>query len=117
MIYTISYKESRRCLFDIEMYLKENDLKKDEWYVELHASSFISGVVNFLMENGNNINLKEFEDDCFELEELRGWLWETHFNHPRSMDEASKDKREWQKYVEDKIYAFAKKYGLAVNTD
>lgn len=127
MVYQIYYGDSRprQVLFDIEIYLsivEEDCATKGLWFVELHSHSSISGAVDFLWETFANkggvfFSLEEFKKDCNELEELRGWLWETHNNHPRTMKEASKDKDEWMEYIRKKIYDFAKKYGLFVNED
>lgn len=128
MVYQIYYGDDRprRVMFDIEVYLAINDRHKDDedkWYVEMHSSAYISGAVEFLMDKAHhkdfdmNFLFYEFRDDCNELEELRGWLWETHNNHPRTMKEASKDKDEWMEYIRKKIYNFAEKYSLYVNED
>lgn len=128
MVYQIYYGDDRprRVMFDIEVYLAINDSHKDDkdkWYVEMHSSAYISGAVEFLMDKAHhkdfdmNFPFYEFRDDCNKLEELRGWLWETHNNYPRTMKEASKDKDEWMEYIKKKIYDFAEKYGLYVNED
>ena len=125
MVYQIYYGDSRprKVLFDIEYYLAISDMyisEDDKWYVELHSSSFVSGAVDFLWNaftDKDNFNFEEFKKDCYELEELRGWIWETHDNHCRSSKEAGKDKYEWGEYIRKKIYDFANKYGLYVNED
>ena len=125
MVYQIYYGDSRpgQVLFDIEYYLalvEEDCPTKGLWYVELHSSSFISGVVDFLFDKfyaNNGFNMEEFKKDCYDFEEFRGWLWETHDNHPRPKNDAEKNKREWQKYIDEKITAFADKYGLHINRD
>ena len=127
MIYQIYYGNSRprQVLFDIEYYLAlvEDDLPtKGLWYVELHSNSFISGSIDFLWDTFANkggvfFSLVEFKKDCHELEELRGWLWESHSNRPRPKDDAIKDEYEWGEYVREKIYSFANKYELNVNKD
>lgn len=127
MIYQIYYGDGRprQVLFDIEYYLAlvEDDCPAyGMWYVELHSNSFISGAIDFLWDTFANkggvfFSLEEFKKDCHDLEELRGWLWEAHNNRPRLKDDAEKDKREWGEYVREKVYSFAKKYGLYVNED
>lgn len=128
MVYQIYYGDDRprRAMFDIEIYLslvEEDCATKGLWYVELHSNSYVSGAVEFLLDKAhhknfeNNFPFFEFKDDCHELEELRGWVWETHYNHPRTMKEASKDKDEWMEYIRKKIHDFAEKYGLYVNED
>ena len=125
MVYEIYYGDSRprNVLFDIEIHLslvEEDCATKGLWFVELHSDSFISGATDFLFEkfyHGDGFNIDEFKKDCYDLEELRGWLWETHSNHPRPVELASKDKNEWEEYVREKIYSFANKYKLNINTD
>lgn len=124
MVYQIYNQDRKNVLFDIEIYLKEydgnfygSDRNEDEkWVVELHSHAFISGAVDFI-KSANNIDFEEFKKDCKELEELRGWLHEQHINSPRSMTEASRDKKEWLKDVANKIEMFAQKYGLSINRD
>lgn len=133
MVYQIYYSDSRprQILFYIEYYSAlDKTARKDNkncWYVELHSNSFISGAVEFIaqqaifnLNKSNNsllFNFDEFKKDCYEIEELRGWLWETHDNHLRTIEEVNKDKSEWGKYLEGKIHSFADKYGLYVNED
>lgn len=129
MVYQIYYGNNRprQVLFDIEFYTSLDETEPDwnnekKWYVELHSTSFISGAVDFLSnklrtKDGMNFDIEEFKKDCYDLEELRGWLWETHNNSLRTIKEVYRDKEEWGKYIKDKIYAFADKYGLNVNED
>lgn len=122
MVYQIYYGDKRpgETLFDIEYFLTLDESKKDtdeKWYVELHSSSFISGAVHFICDVLKPELREEFIKDCDELEELRGWIWERHNNHLRSIDDAKKDYREWMVYIETKISSFCDKYGLNLNTD
>lgn len=122
MVYQIYYgdKRPRETLFDIEYFLTLDESKKDtdeNWYVELHSISFISGAVHFICDVLKPELREEFIKDCDELEELRGWIWERHNNHLRSIDDAKKDYREWMVYIEQKINTFCDKYGLNLNTD
>lgn len=133
MVYQIYYSDSRprQVLFDIEYYSALDETVKEKkpdwhdekkWYVELHSTSFISGAVDFLANklrtrNGLDFNLEEFKRDCYDLEELRGWLWENHNNSLRTIKEVDRDKEEWGKYIKEKIYTFADKYGFYVNED
>lgn len=129
MVYQIYYG-NREVLFDIEIYLKISEDAWDKkrlkfttdknWFVELHSNGFISGAVDFIRKNRDlytEDEWKQFKKDCEELEKLRGWLWETHENSPRRLDEAKKDFKEWCIYVENKIRAFADTYGLNINQD
>ena len=122
MVYQIYYGEKRPCetLFDIEYFLTLDESKKDtdeNWYVELHSISFISGAVHFICDVLKPELREDFIKDCDELEELRGWIWERHNNHLRSIDDAKKDYREWMVHIEERINSFCDKYGLNLNTD
>lgn len=122
MIYQIYYENEtghRQVMFDIEVYISEVKENKNygKWYVEMHSDSFVSGVVDFIVDKLDRNQKDEFKTDCEELEELRGWLWETHSNYPRTMKEASDDRTIWMEYIKDKVYTFSKKYGLYVNED
>ena len=122
MVYLIYYGDNRpgETLFDIEYFITLDESKKDtdeKWYVELHSSSFISGAVHFICDVLKPELREEFIKDCDELEELRGWIWERHNNHLRSIDNAKKDYREWMVHIEQKINTFCDKYGLNLNTD
>ena len=119
MVYQIYYGDKRpgETLFDIEYYLIVSDKEKDKWMVELHSLSFISGAVHFICNELKPELRDDFIKDCGELEELRGWIWETHRNYPRDMYEASKDQVEWGKHIEERIKSFCNKYGLYLNID
>ena len=122
MVYQIYYGMERpgETLFDIEYYLKidERDPDSDEkWMVELHCISFISGAVNFIFDTLRKERKDEFIKDCKELEDLRGWLWETHRNYPRTLEDAQKDMKDWREYLEMKLRGFCNKYHLYLNID
>ena len=122
MVYQICYGMERpgETLFDIEYYLKYDNIcgvEDKKWVVELHSVSFISGAVNFLYDSLNKERRQEFIKDCKELEELRGWLWETHTNTLRTIEEARKDMMGWRKYIEAKLKGFCNKYNLYLNID
>lgn len=122
MVYQIYYGDKRpsEVLFDIEYFITHNETKEntdDNWYVELHSLSFISGAINYIRNVLKPELVEDFIKDCGELEELRGWVWETHRNHLRTVKEAESDKIEWGKYIEGKIKSFCDKYGLYLNID
>jgi len=122
MVYQIYYgeKRPRETLFDIEYFLTLDESKKntdENWYVELHSISFISGAVHFICDVLKPELREEFIKDCDELEELRGWIWERHNNRLRTLDTAQKDYAEWGKYIKERIDTFCNKYGLKLNVD
>ena len=118
MIYQVYYGDKRpgQVLFDIEIYMKP-DKGEDLWHVELHSHSFISGAIDFILDNLDKSKRDEFKKDSEELEELRGWIWERHQNGPRMRHYANSDMRDWTAYVDAKLRGFCDKYGLHLNID
>lgn len=108
-------------LFDIEMYISEDTANKGDdyrWFVEIHSDSFADAATAFVLNRRyGEINWDEFMSDCHDLQELRGWLWETHDNHCRPFNEAYEDLNKWHKVIDNKINVFVNKYGLYLNTD
>lgn len=117
MIYQIYYgtERPRKVLFDIEFYLCQS--RDSLWYVELHSNAFISGALDFILDNLDRTKREDFKKDCDELEQLRGWVWETHKNWPRRLEDAQNDKKDWGEFIEAKLRGFCDKYGLYLNTD
>ena len=91
--------------------------EKKGWEIVKVFANKISGAVNFICNDLNPELREEFIKDCDELEELRGWIWERHNNHLRSVDDAKKDYREWMVYIENKLSSFCEKYKLNLNED
>lgn len=126
MVFQIYYgdKRPRTVLFDIEIFCKSDEFfeakgMKEHYFVELHSDAFISGTIDFLKEKlkDDNFNLKEFKNDCENIEELRRWLWEQHDNKLRSIEDASKDKSKWTTEVKEMLMQFCNKYGIYINED
>lgn len=117
MIYQVYYGTERPgvVLFDIEIYMKQ--CGDSLWCVELHGHSFISGAVDFVLDVLDKSKREEFKNDCKELEELRGWIWERHRNRPRTYNDAKDDMKDWKEYIDAKLRGFCDKYGLYLNTD
>ena len=127
MIYQIYYtpkdsKEDRRyVMFDIEYYISKYDMNEmNNWISKLHCLPCVEGITKFLKDN---LNDKDFDCDEFvklgkEIEGLRGLLYEQHENRPRVYNVA-KDfhYNVFGKVLEEKIEAFANKYGLHINRD
>lgn len=120
MVYQIYYGYERpgEVLFDIEYYVAQDPTPDGSlWHVELHCVSFVSGAVNFITTALPKTKKDEFIKDCHEIEELRGWVWETHRNPPRPLKSAQDDMRDWRRYIEAKLTTFCNKYGLHINED
>ena len=128
MVFQIYFGErgmDHNVLFDIEVYLKQEEILGGDWYSEIISSSFGSAFTNYFF----SVNIQELIDkgsyisdmvkDAKELEELRGWLYEiaNFFNTPINMTLASERHKKVIAYVKEKVYAFADKYNLNVNED
>ena len=115
-------------LFDIEVYLKQEERLGGNWYSEIISRAFGSAFTNYFF----SVNMQEIQElinkgsyisdmvkDAKELEELRGWLYERadFSNKPINMNWASERHKKVVAYVKEKVYAFADKYNLNVNED
>ena len=131
MVFQIYFRErgmENNVLFDIEVYLKQEERLGGYWQSEIHSSAFGSAFANYffcvnIQEVKNLIDkgvyISDMIKDCKELEELRGWLYERadFSNTPIEMSLASKRHKKVEEYVREKVYAFADKYNLNVNED
>jgi len=124
MVYKIYYRKKddvrpRRVLFDIEIYLVQDDHRSDKWYTELHSSSFVSGVTAYLFDkfNEGGFDISQFNMDCEDIEELRGWIWEVCDNRPIIKDSARSRMEIETEEIDQRIRTFADKYGLEISTD
>lgn len=128
MVFQIYFGErgmAHNVLFDIEVYLKQEERLGGYWYSEIISRAFGSAFTNYFF----NVNIQELIDkgsyisdmvkDAKELEELRCWLYEisNFFNTPINMTLASERHKKVVAYVKEKVYAFADKYNLNVNED
>ena len=131
MIFQIYFGErgmEHNVLFDIEVYLKQEERLGGDWQSEIISSAFGSAFTNYFF----SVNMQEIQElinkgsyisdmvkDAKELEELRGWLYEraNFFNTPINMTLASERHKKVVAYVKEKVYAFADKYNLNVNED
>ena len=131
MVFQIYFGErgmEHNVLFDIEVYLKQEERLGGDWQSEIISSAFGSAFTNYFF----SVNMQELQElidkgsyisdmvkDAKELEELRGWLYEiaNFFNTPINMNLASERHKKVVAYVKEKVYAFADKYNLNVNED
>lgn len=128
MVFQIYFGErgmEHNVLFDIEVYLKQEERLGGDWYSEIISSAFGSAFANYFF----SVNIQELIDkgsyisdmvkDAKELEELRGWLYEraNFSNTPINMTLASERHKKVVAYVKEKVYVFADKYNLNVNED
>ena len=119
---TIDIDYGKYTLFDIEYYYAKSEIEKTEnaWYTELDVCVTVEGLSRYLKDNINKegFNLDEFINDSTVIEELRGWLWETHNNSLVDMKTCSN--RHYHKFKPelDKIIdSYCKKYGFSINVD
>jgi hypothetical protein len=120
MIIDINYREYT--LFDIEYYqaMSEKKNDKDCWYSEIHCLTCVKGITHFLKDKLNDptFNVEEFINDSEIIEEIRGWLWETHDNKLCDLDTNTQRHYHVFKPELDKIIkSYCKKYGFSINID
>ena len=88
MVFQIYFGErgmEHNVLFDIEVYLKQEERLGGDWYSEIISRAFGSAFTNYFF----SVNMQELQElidkgsyisdmvkDAKELEELRGWLYE-----------------------------------------
>lgn len=131
MLFQIYFGErgmEHNVLFDIEVYLKQEERLGGDWQSEIISSAFGSAFTNYFF----SVNMQEIQElinkgsyisdivkDAKELEELRGWLYERadFSNTPINMTLASERHKKVVAYVKEKVYAFADKYNFNVNED
>ena len=107
-------------LFDIEYYMQQSDISKDWWYSEIHCLPCVDGISYFLKDALSNKDFKfeEFVKDAYEIQEIRGLLYERYDNKPKPRTDANHFHYHiFGKGLKEKIYKFANKYKLFVNED
>jgi hypothetical protein len=120
MIIDINYREYT--LFDIEYYqaMSEKKNDKDCWYSEIHCLTCVKGITHFLKDKLNDptFNVEEFINDSEIIEEIRGWLWETHDN--KLCDLHTNTQRHYHVFkpeLDKIIKSYCEKYGFSINID
>jgi hypothetical protein len=93
--------DKRESIVDIECFVKTEDERK---FVEINASVIIEPYSRFLLEN---LNMKdEIIAEFSQIDELRGWLWESYFmggdNDPEEYDNIIKLLQEGLKEIAEK---------------
>jgi len=124
---TIRIEYENYTLFDIEWYMALDETKKpneDRWYSEMDVCVCVRGIAKFLKEKltscsiSGNFNLDEFIKDSEQIQELRGWLWETHNNSLCDVD--SCEKRHYHVFkpeLDAIIKTYCDKYGFSISVD
>lgn len=106
-------------MFDMEYY-KVPSGKDGEWFSDLCNLPVAAGIAYFLRDNLNDkdFNFEEFVKDAEDISWLRGLLYECYDNKPKTSTEAEHfHYHVFRPVLEEKIKAFAKKYGLFVDVD
>lgn len=122
-IYYIPKDEANCCkdytMFDIEYYEIPSG-KDGEWFSDLLNLPVVTGIACFLRDNLNDkdFNFEEFVKDAEDISWLRGLLHECYDNKPKTSTEAEHfHYHVFRPVLEEKIKAFAKKYGLFIDVD
>ena len=122
-IYYIPKGEANYCkdytMFDIEYYEIPSG-KDGEWFSDLLNLPVVTGIACFLRDNLNDkdFNFEEFVKDAEDISWLRGLLHECYDNKPKTSTEAEHfHYHVFRPVLEEKIKAFAKKYGLFIDVD
>ena len=93
--------DKRESIVDIECFVKTEDERK---FVEIHASVIIEPYSRFLLENLDKKD--EIIAEFSQIDELRGWLWESYFmggdNDPKEYDNIIKLLQEGLKEIAEK---------------
>ena len=105
-------------LFDIEFF--QNKVGDNAWSSELHVLPCVEGITRFLQSkrNDDKFNYDEFISDAYEIQELRGWLYERDGNKVTTLEENNKlHYKKRLPYLRDIFKIFANKYGLYISED
>lgn len=110
--------ETRNVLFDIEFYQNQNHRDSELWNTEIRVSAIPSGFVDFCNRTiWDNKTWEDFKNDCNELTNLRGWLYESNNNSYINFKDALEREKIFYTFVRKTIYDFAKKFNLYVVED
>lgn len=127
MVYTINYSpkgetnsNKEYTMFDIEYYEVQDEERKKYWYSELHTLPMVTGIAQFIKDSlaDKDFDFGGFVKDAKEIANLRGLLFE-HYDNKLRIHSSSYvfHYGVFRPVLEEKINAFAEKYGLLVNTD
>lgn len=127
MVYQIYYipkgaKERSRgvCMFDIEYYMKQHKETENTWYSEIHCLPCVDGLCDFIRDKvgEEGFDFDAFVRDAAEIQEIRGLLYEKHYNRPKEEEEARKFHYDiFGKEIRALFDLFCKQYGLYLNID
>ena len=124
--YTPRDKQNTRgfVMFDIEYYKKQNAKNKEEWYSEISCLPCVDGITMLLKDKFNEpaFDYEQFIKDAYEIQEVRGLLYEHQWNGQNNCPKSSKDADNFHYHIFGKVIEklfddFTKKYGLWINRD
>lgn len=122
MVYQIYYRERELVLFDIEFYQQksEHENTKGLWCSEIRVLPCVEGITRFLQSkrHDDDFDYTQFIRDSYEIQELRGWLYERSGNKYCELDVNNVLHYHTRKdYIETIINNFVDLYGLELNVD
>ena len=124
--YTPRDKQNTRgfVMFDIEYYKKQDKKNTEEWYSEISCLPCVDGITMFLKDKFNEpgFDYEQFIKDAYEIQEVRGLLYEHQWNGQNNCPKSSKDADNFHNHIFRKVIEklfddFTKKYGLWINRD
>ena len=124
--YTPRDKQNTRgfVMFDIEYYKKQDEKNKEEWYSEICCLPCVDGITMFLKDKFNEpgFDYEQFIKDAYEIQEVRGLLYEHRWNGQNNRPKSSKDADNFhyhifRKVIEKLFDDFTKKYEMWINID
>lgn len=124
--YTPRDKQNTRgfVMFDIEYYKKQDKKNKEEWYSEISCLPCVDGITMFLKDKFNEpgFDYEQFIKDAYEIQEVRGLLYEHRWDGQNNYPKSSKDADNFhyhifRKVIEKLFDDFTKKYGMWINID
>lgn len=121
MVYQIYYG-NRDVMFDIEFYQTESEHEntKGLWCSEIKVLPCVEGITRFLesKRNDDSFDYGKFIREAYEIQELRGWLYERSGNKYCEYDVNNQfhyhTRRE---YIETVFNNFVNLYDLSLNVD
>jgi hypothetical protein len=107
-------------MFDIEYYQEKSHYDPEKWISEISCLPCVDGLTLFLKDKFSEpgFDYKQFMEDAYEIQEIRGFLWERNDNHPREKDDANNfHYHMFGKAIKEIFDEFCKKYGLWMGID
>jgi hypothetical protein len=125
MIFNICYKNRENVLLSVEVYMKSKEfyfIDHEKWRVELNTKIIGKGITRFVFDTiKDDTSLTILQNKLLPLQELRGLLHSSEFNHNlyTTWEEASIRNTSVIKAVREKLNEFCDFFGedLFINED